>query len=133
MHSCSSLCDLSTLFSNRNSLSQSASSWTGRCHSIRDAIPYEKPYNIALRIYFLPNLSASSSVSISSLPRLIHQFTRDIASCLCELWTFKECCGLHVVVVLNKLLVVPPHVSQGLHCQLAVVYDLIYYSYSQYM
>ena len=40
--------------------------------------------------------SAISRVSkgISSLPRLIHQFTRDIASCLSELLTFKECCGL---------------------------------------
>ena len=37
-----------------------------------------------------------------------------------------------VVVVLNKLLVVPPHVCQGLHRQLAVVYELIYYSDSQY-
>ena len=37
-----------------------------------------------------------------------------------------------VVVVLNKLLVVPPHVCQGLHRQLAVVYELVYYSDSQY-
>ena len=50
-----------------------------------------------------------------------------IAFCLCELLTFKECCGLAMVVVLNKLLV-PPHVCQGLHCQLAVVYEIIYYS-----
>ena len=32
---------------------------------------------------------------------------------------------IHTVVVLNKLLVVPPHVCM-LHCQLAVVYKLIY-------
>ena len=54
-----------------------------------------------------------------------------IAFCLRELLTFKECCGLAMVVVLNKLLV-PPHVCQGLHCQLAVVYELIYYYDSQY-
>ena len=44
-----------TLLSNRHSLSQSASSYTGRCHSIREAIQ-----QCALQIYFLAYTSLFS-------------------------------------------------------------------------
>ena len=112
MRSYNYLCDI-FIFS--NSLSQSTSSCTGRCHSIREAIRHHASIHF---LFTYIRYSASSSVSISgisSLPRLIHQFTHDIASCLRELLTFKECCGLAipVVVVLNKLVVMPPHVCQG--------------------
>ena len=115
MHSCSSLCNIFNFifFEQEQSLPV--------CFFLHWQMPFHTKSHTTSHFIFISSstfirYSASSSVSIlgiSSLPRPIHQFTRDIASCLWELLTFKEfeCCGL--VMVLNKLLEVPPHVCKG--------------------
>jgi len=55
MHHVAVFATFSTLFSNRSSLSQSASSYTGRCHSIRGATQYH-----VLQICFLAYTSLFS-------------------------------------------------------------------------
>jgi len=119
MHSCSSLCDISNffLYLNRNSLSQSASSCPGRCHSIWEAIQHCTSY-----LFPAQDIFASSSIT---LPSLIHQFTRDIASCLRELLTFKECCGIDTCGRGFEQITCGATTCLQ-NWQLAVVYELIY-------
>ena len=94
MRSCSSLCDtvFLTLFSNRNTLSQSAFSCTHRCHSIRESIQH-----CTAHVFPTQPLLASSKVSIYRNALFCYQdwyISSLIASCLHDLLTFKECCGL---------------------------------------
>ena len=94
MHSCSCLCDIfNCIFEQEQPLASLL------LLALADAIPYDKPYSITHHnsCSTFIRYPASSSISIrgiSLLPRLIHQFTRDVASCLHELLSFKECCSL---------------------------------------
>ena len=92
MHSCSCLCDIfNCIFEQEQPLASLL------LLALADAIPLREAIQHHASCLFpaQPLLHILLALAyIGSLPRLIQQFTRDIASCLHELLTFKECCGL---------------------------------------